>query len=148
MYFLYFRKSILVLYKFHIIIQRYARRKKLINLLPILYFTIMSITNYTFTLYVFWYNLFRQKFINWIRYVNEICSDNIASPFGNSLVTSSLTCKISCNGITKESPNGDIKIHKKTLTNSIVQFVNHQTPCILSKAWQQIICSYSSLVSK
>jgi hypothetical protein len=54
-----------------------------------------------------------------------ICSDSLGPFLGASLVTRSPTCETCINVIIKESPNGNIKLYKKTVTNFVVSTINH-----------------------
>jgi hypothetical protein len=60
-----------------------------------------------------------------MRYVIEIYSDSLDPPLGASLVTSSPTHETCINIIIKESPNGNIKLYNKTMTNFVVLTINH-----------------------
>ncbi|KAK2356159.1 DDT domain-containing protein PTM [Trifolium repens] len=82
-----------------------------------------------------------------MRYVIEIRSDNMVISLGASLVTSSPNCETCSNAITKESPNGNIKLHKETMTNSVVLIVNYQSAMCCPKRDSKTIPTKCFLVS-
>jgi hypothetical protein len=60
-----------------------------------------------------------------MRYVIEICSDSLGPSLGALLVTNNSTCETCINVIIKESPNDNIKLYKKIVTNFVVSTINH-----------------------